>query len=48
VAALAAMPNLSRLSLNDTKVTEQGIAALKAAKPGLVVDSFSREKPNGQ
>ena len=35
--ALAQMPKLSSLSVEKTKVTAEGVKAIKAAKPGLTV-----------
>jgi hypothetical protein len=39
VRALAALPGLRQVDLKGTSVTEKGLAALRAAKPGLKVYS---------
>ena len=38
IRALAALPGLHRVDLKGSAVTEKGIAALRAAKPGIQVD----------
>jgi hypothetical protein len=39
IPALSAMPGLREVDLKGTSVTEKGLAALKKAKPGIVVYS---------
>jgi hypothetical protein len=39
VAALAALPKLRQVDLKGSAVTEKGLAALRAAKPGIQIYS---------
>jgi Ran GTPase-activating protein (RanGAP) involved in mRNA processing and transport len=44
---LRSWKSLKYLDLQDTKVTEQGVAALRKAKPGLVILTTLGSPPQG-
>jgi len=47
LAELRNWKSLKYLDLQDTKVTEQGVAALRKAKPGLVILTTLGSPPQG-